>query len=206
MPFIHALMLHPFALHPMLAISCRPSCAGHLVPAILCRPSRAGHPVPTISCWPSHAAHTCRDATFIPGDTPSAHPSPFSIPYTTNPSTYYTIYITIAYVYCRPTHMDWCQRSLGPPICTHVLPLILVPTTGKCPLAHPSTLCNLYNTTPTNLTLPILWTPGPSICIGYNSQYGPPMCNGYIIFHGPTMGWPIWQVILSLRLDRLTWT
>jgi hypothetical protein len=32
------------------------------------------------------------------------------------------------------------------------------------------------------------------------------MCNGYIIFRGPTMGWPVWQAILSLRLDRLTWT
>jgi hypothetical protein len=32
------------------------------------------------------------------------------------------------------------------------------------------------------------------------------MCNGYIIFHGPTIGWPVWQAILSLQLDRLTWT
>jgi hypothetical protein len=32
------------------------------------------------------------------------------------------------------------------------------------------------------------------------------MWNDYNIFHGPTMGWPVWQAILSLQLDRLKWT
>jgi hypothetical protein len=126
-----AIPCRPFcAGHPVLTILCWPSCADHLVLAILCRPSCADHLVPAIlcrpsPCRPSHAGHPMPliHAVMLhlflatpPRPTIYIH----STPYTTNPSTYYTIYMTIAYVYCRPAHMDWCQSHLGPPICTPI--------------------------------------------------------------------------------------
>ena len=56
----------------------------------------------------------------------SAHLSILSTPCSTNPSTYYKIYITVAYEAPRPTRLQ-----------PHIFQLILAPIIAKCPLGPP---------------------------------------------------------------------
>jgi hypothetical protein len=83
-------------------------------------------------------------------------------------------------------HYSWCPLLPNAPWPTHLHSGCAIHITLLLQISH-----NLYHRLPAHLSALEL----------NNSHHSPPISNGYNVFHGPTMGWPVWQVILSLEFQ-----